>query len=145
MLKKKIAYTDYNGNDREETFYFNLSEAEIVDMQMSEDGGLAQTLARIVETKDVPQIISMFKKIILKAYGVKSDDGRRFIKSAQLSEEFAQTEAFSNLYISFLQNPEEGANFIKALMPARLAKAASELSGKSEGEIIEMIQSNPQA
>ena len=93
MLKKTIKYVDYNGVERCEDFYFNLSKAEVTEMQVSEEGGYDQMLQRIVDAKDNKEIFKHFKAIILKAYGEKSQDGRRFIKSEELSEEFAQTEA----------------------------------------------------
>ena len=95
MLKKTITYTDYNGVERKEDFYFNLTKAELMEMEMSTEGGLAERIQKVVDTKDVPSIIKIFKDLVLKAYGEKSADGKRFIKSKELSEAFAQTEAYS--------------------------------------------------
>ena len=99
MYRKTMTYTDYNGEERTEDFYFNLTKAEITEMELSTEGGLRDKIERITKAKDVPEIIRLFKELILKAFGVKSPDGKRFIKSEQLSEEFSQTEAYSDLFI----------------------------------------------
>lgn len=125
MLKKTIKYTDYNGNERNEDFYFNLTKAEVMEMEMSTDGGFAEMINRVIAAQDVPTIIKIFKDIILKAFGVKSPDGKRFIKSAELSEEFSQTEAFSDLYMTLATNAEEATAFINAIVPADMAKAGA--------------------
>lgn len=122
MIKKTINYTDYNGIERSEDFYFNLTEAELAEMQMEASGGLGERLKRIVAAKDFPAIIKAFKEIILKAYGVKSDDGRRFIKNQQLTEEFTQTEAYSKLFMELSSNDQAAAEFINGIVPASIAK-----------------------
>lgn len=121
MLKKTISYVDYDGNEREETFYFNLTEAEIMEMQMGTTGGLAEMIQRIVEAQDAPSIMKTFKDIILRAYGVKSPDGRRIIKTDALKEEFAQTEAYSKLFIELATDADAAANFINAIVPNKVA------------------------
>lgn len=117
MLKKTITYTDYNGNEHTENFYFNLSKAEVMEMEMSIDGGLAQMIERIVETQDAPAIIKLFKDLILKAYGEKSNDGKRFKKSAELSEAFSQTEAYSQLFMELATDTEAASAFINGIVP----------------------------
>ena len=99
MLKKTITYVDYNGTQRTEDFYFNLSKAEIMEMEMSTTGGLAETIQKIVAAQAAPAIIKIFKDLVLKAYGEKSPDGKRFIKSEEISTAFAQTEAYSQLFM----------------------------------------------
>lgn len=125
MLKKTITYTDYNGQERKEDFYFNLSEAEIMEMELSTTGGLAEMINQIVATKDVPALIKIFKELILKAYGVKSADGRQFIKSDELSTAFSQTEAYSKLFITLSRDDKEAAEFVNGIVPANLAKQAA--------------------
>lgn len=117
MLKKKITYTDYNGVERSEDFYFNLTEAEITEMEMSTTGGLTGMIQRIVDAQDMPSIIKVFKEIILKAYGEKSADGRRFVKSEELSNEFSQTEAYSQLFMELATDAEAASTFINAIVP----------------------------
>lgn len=118
MLKKTITYTDYNEITHTETYYFNLSKAECMEMEMSTSGGLTEMINKIIETQDVPAIIKIFKDLILKAYGVKSPDGKRFIKSEELSTAFAQTEAYSVLFMELATNAEEAATFVNGIMPS---------------------------
>jgi hypothetical protein len=117
MLKKVIKYTDYNGVEREEPFYFNLNKAELIELEMSVDGGLTEFITRVVQTQDQKELIKLFKSFILKAYGVKSDDGKRFIKSPEISEEFASTEAYSELFMELMSSTENMTNFVNALAP----------------------------
>lgn len=117
MYKKVMTYTDYNGEERTEDFYFNLTKAEITEMELMTDGGLKDKIERITKAKDVPEIIKLFKELILKAYGIKSPDGKRFIKSEKLSEEFSQTEAYSDLFIELATNSDAAAEFVNGIMP----------------------------
>ena len=124
MLKKTIKYTDYNGSERTEDFYFNLTKAEVMEMEMSIDGGFAEMINRVIAAQDVPSIIKIFKDLILKSFGVKSPDGKRFIKSKELSDEFSQTEAFSDLYMTLATNAEEATAFVNGIVPADMANKA---------------------
>lgn len=117
MLKKTITYTDYNGTERTEDFYFNLSKAEIMEMEMSTTGGLAELIQRIVKTQDAPAIIKIFKDLVLKAYGEKSPDGKRFIKSEELTTAFSQTEAYSILFMELATNADAAAKFVNGIIP----------------------------
>ena len=117
MLKKTITYEDYDGNKRTEDFYFNLSKAEIMEMELSVSGGMTQMLNRIVAERDGERIIKTFKEIILKAYGEKSPDGKRFIKSEELSTAFSQTEAFSQLFMELATDADAAAKFVNGIIP----------------------------
>lgn len=117
MLKKLIKYTDYNGNERQENFYFNLNKAELMEMETEVDGGMRQLLESMMEKQDIPKIMKAFKTIILKAYGEKSPDGRLFNKSDELSRAFTHTEAYNVLYMELLTDAKKAAAFITALMP----------------------------
>ncbi len=117
MLKKTITYTDYNGSERTEDFYFNLSKAEVMEMEMSTNGGLAKMITKVVAAQDAPTIIETFKKIILKAYGEKSPDGKRFIKSDELSTAFSQTEAYSQLFMELATDTTSASNFVNGIVP----------------------------
>ena len=128
MLKKSIKYTDYNGVERSEDFYFNLSKAELMEMEMSTAGGLAEMITKIVAAQDQPAIIKLFKELILKAYGEKSADGKRFIKSDELAAAFSQTEAYSELFMELSTDSDKAAEFVNKIIPADLAKEAG---GKS--------------
>lgn len=117
MVKKTITYVDYNGNERTEDFYFNLSSAEITEMEMSTSGGLTGMIERIISEQNAPAIIKIFKDLVLKSYGQKSLDGKRFIKNDELREEFSQTEAYSILFMELATNAEEAAKFVNGIVP----------------------------
>ena len=117
MLKKTITYTDYNGVERKEDFYFNLTKAEIMEMEMSISGGLTEMINRIVAAQDAPAIVKIFKELVLKAYGVKSPDGKRFIKSDELATEFAQTEAYSQLFMELATDADAASAFVNGIVP----------------------------
>ena len=128
MLKKTITFTDYNDVERTEDFHFNLSKAEVMEMEMSTAGGLAEYIQKIVNTKDQPKLIKIFKDLVLKAYGEKSADGRRFIKSDELRTEFEQTEAYSQLFMELATDADKASEFINGIVPADLAKEAEKVN-----------------
>lgn len=124
MLKKTITYTDYNGVERTEDFMFNLTKAEILEMQLTKDGGMDAAIKKIVDAKDAPEIMKVFKDLILKSYGIVSDDGRRFIKSKEISDSFAQTEAFSMLFMELATDTDAASAFVNGIVPAADTKPA---------------------
>ena len=117
MLKKTVTYTDYNGSERTEDFYFNLTKAEIMEMALTTVGGLSAMIEKIVAAKDGPTIIKTFKDLVLKAYGEKSADGRRFIKSPEIAEAFSQTEAYSQIFMELATDDEAAAKFVNGIIP----------------------------
>ena len=127
MLKKTITYEDYNGVSRTEDFYFNLSKAEIMEMEMGTTGGFGAMVNKIIAAKDLPTLIHLFKDLLLKSYGEKSPDGKRFIKSPELSEAFSQTEAYSQLFMELAMDDKKGAEFVNGIVPVDLAKEAAAL------------------
>lgn len=118
MYVKEMEYTDFNGVTRKEKFYFNLTKAEILELELGKAGGLTEYIRKIIEAQDTPTIMSLFKTLLLKSYGVKSDDGRRFIKNDQVREDFEQTQAFSDLYMLLALDDEEASKFVNAIVPA---------------------------
>lgn len=120
MLKKTIEYTDYNDVKRKEDFYFNLTKAEIMEMELSTTGGLAEMIQKIIDTQDTPQIIKIFKELVLKAYGEKSADGKRFIKNDEIRDRFAQTEAYSELFMELATDANAAAAFVNGIVPKDL-------------------------
>lgn len=125
MLKKRITYTDYNGLERTEDFYFNLTKAEIMEMELGTTGGLAEMITRVVAANDAPAIIKVFKDLVLRAYGEKSADGKRFIKNDELKDAFSQTEAYSILFMELATDADAAANFVNGIVPADLSKQAA--------------------
>lgn len=124
MLHKEITYTDYDGNKRTEDHYFNLSKIEIQEMQLTTAGGFAELLTKIVAALDMPAIYKTFKEIVLKSYGEKSPDGRRFIKSEEISTAFSQTEAYVVLMEELTSDANKAAEFINGIMPKQVEKAS---------------------
>ena len=126
MLKKTITYPDYNGVDRTEDFYFNLTKAEIMEMEMGTTGGLAEMITKIVQTQDAPAIIKIFKDLVLKAYGEKSADGKRFEKkNGVLAEAFAETEAYSQLFMELATDADAAAAFVNGIVPKDIQQSAN--------------------
>ena len=117
MFKKTITYTDYNGVERTETFYFNITTNELIRLEVGRDGGFEAYLKKIIDAKDAPEIMEAFNSLIMLSYGVKSDDGRRFIKSMELSEEFSQTPAYDALFLELCTNNKKAAEFVNGIMP----------------------------
>lgn len=117
MLRKTIKYIDYDGNEREEDYLFNLSKAECMEMELSTNGGMEQMIKQIIAEKDNEKIVKLFKNIILKAYGVKSPDGKYFRKSPEISADFAATEAYSVLFMELSTDADAASKFINAVLP----------------------------
>lgn len=132
MLVKTIKYEDYNGNEIEEKFYFNLSKAELIEMTNSVKGGLESYLTRIIESNDNPEIMNYFKEIIMKSIGRKSDDGKRFIKNQEIRDEFEQSEAYSELLWELFSDPQKSGEFVNHLIPKNLEEEIRKLDVKTE-------------
>ena len=119
MLKRTFKFVDYNGNPRTEDHYFNLTQAEVTELELSVDGGLTAMINRVVQAQNGRQIIDTMKDIILKSYGVKSPDGRRFIKNQEVRDAFAQTEAYSQLFTELATNAKAASDFVAGIIPAK--------------------------
>lgn len=132
MIKKTITYADFNGNERTEDFYFNLTKAEITKMELGVKGGLAEMIDRIVKAQDTPSIIEVFEDLIKRAYGVKTPDGRGFIKRTEDLEAFMATEAYSQLFMELATDADAAAKFVNGVVPADMAKQmAAEMAAKN--------------
>lgn len=126
MYKETIKYTDYDGNEREEDFYFNLTKAELMEMQMSTEGGLEKRIQKIVSSQNGKEIMTLFKDILLKSYGEKSDDGKRFIKNQNIRDDFEQSEAYSELFMKLVTDADAAQKFINGIMPKDIANQVKE-------------------
>lgn len=126
MVVKKIKYTDFNGVEREEEFMFNLTEAEITEMELTTDGGLSDSIKKIISAQDTPEIIKTFKMLLLKSYGEKSADGRRFIKSEELTEAFTQTNAYSQFFMELATDDKAAIAFINGIIPDSMRERVAE-------------------
>lgn len=117
MLKLTKTFTDYDGNVRTEDFYFNLSKAELMKMEMGETGGLEKLLRKIIAEQDNVKIMEYFDDIISRSYGVKSPDGREFVKSPELTKKFKETEAYSDLFMELCTDAKKAADFVNQVLP----------------------------
>lgn len=122
MIKKTVTYEDYNGVERTEDFYFNLNKAEIMKMEMGTTGGLAEMIQRVVDAKDTPAIIKIFEDLVLKAYGKKSIDGKRFEKSDEIAAEFAQSAAYPHIFMELATDADAASKFVNGIVPADMSK-----------------------
>lgn len=127
MLKRDITYEDFDGTTVTDTFYFNLSRTELIDLELSYEGGLEAAIKRIIEAKDVKSLIVEFQKIILAAYGKKSEDGKRFIKNEELREEFSQTAAYDALFIELATDADKATEFVRGILPTQLVPDSAQL------------------
>lgn len=121
MISKTVTYKDFNGTERKETFYFNLTEAEVTELQLGTVGGLTDMLQKIVDANDSATLIKVFKDLVLKAYGEKSADGRRFMKSDEIRAAFAETEAYSQIFMELVFDNDAAAKFFNGVIPAGMA------------------------
>lgn len=128
MLKKTITYEDFNGKEVSEEFFFHLSKAELVELEMSHKGGMLEWLQNLIKAEDGKTIMEEFKKIILNSYGKKSDDGRRFTKNETLREEFESSEAYSTLFMELVTDAEKASEFVNGIIPAGMAEEVAKLS-----------------
>lgn len=117
MLKKTITYTDYNGESRTEDFFFNLTKAECIELELSTEGGVQAMIERIIAEKDMKKLIEIFKELILRSYGEKTLDGKHFFKSAEISNAFACTEAYSELFMELASDADSAAKFVRGVVP----------------------------
>lgn len=131
MLKKTITYSDLDGNPVTEDFYFNLSKAEIAELEIRHDGGFTAHLQKIIDSADGGAIIDTFKNIIRSSVGRRSEDGRRFVKSEEITNEFLQTDAYSELFMELVTDAEAAGRFVEGIVPADLSQAAAKLPKKS--------------
>lgn len=131
MIKKTIAYTDYNNNQRKEDFYFNLTKAEVARMEMGIEGGMSEMINRIVAAQDVPSLISVFEEMIQKSYGVKTPDGRGFIKRKEDLESFMSTEAYSELYMELVTDADAAAEFLNGIIPSKIDKKSVQIESSN--------------
>lgn len=132
MIKKTITYTDYNGVDRTEDFYFNLTKAELLRMEMGVKGGMTEMMNRMIAAQDAPALIEVFEELIRKAYGVKTPDGKGFVKREEDYEAFKSTEAYSELFVELISSSEASAEFFNGVIPANLAKQVEEEMAKQK-------------
>lgn len=132
MIAKTMTYKDFNNVERTETFYFNLTPAEAIEMEVMESGGLGVYIDRIIQEQDAKKIIEIFKDLILRSYGVKSNDGKHFLKDEKLRTAFASTNAYSDLFMQLATNAEMASAFVNGIVPQMTEEEIARFSGKKE-------------
>lgn len=120
MLKKTITFNDLDGNPVTEDFYFSLNKAEIAELEFSEKGGLSGYVEKIIATEDNTKLIAIFKDLILRSVGRRSEDNRRFVKSQDIIDDFTQTEAYSELFVELATKTDSAIQFINGIVPKGL-------------------------
>ena len=130
MIKKTVTYTDFNGNERTEDFYFHFTEQELTEWELSVDGGLSGVLQRIIKSQDNAKVINIFKDLLVKSYGVKTPDGRGFIKNKEVLDNFTCTQAFSDLYMELATNDKAASEFVNGILPSGLMKRLESAENK---------------
>lgn len=136
MFTYKVKYTDYLDNEREETLMFHLTEAEIAELQLSHKGGLTAYIHRVTESKDNVAIAELFKEILIKSYGVRSDDGRRFMKNKTIVEEFVESPAYSIMYMKLASDDQFASEFMNKVVPKELAEKAAEANKEATRDFV---------
>jgi hypothetical protein len=143
LLKKSITYEDFNGETVTEDHYFHLSKADLVELEVSHQGGLQAWITRIIETEDAKALIDEFKKLILSSYGKKTDDGRRFIKNQGMREGFESSPAYEELFMELVTDAEAAAEFVNGIVPKGLESDMKKMKGsvnaKDEAERVQQL------
>lgn len=140
MLKKTIVYTDYNGEERKEDFYFNLTKAELIKLQLGYPGGYENYLHKCLDAGNVPELLKVFDELIDLAYGEKDDTGRRFVKSKELTDSFKQTEAYSEMFTEFITNEAAAKDFFLKILPGEVQSKLSELNLEDSDSLKELAK-----
>ena len=143
MYAKTITYTDYNGNERTETFYFNLSKAEIIDLEWRTPGGLENHFKQMMQRLNGQELADTFKMLIQKSYGVKDAEGRRFIKNQEVLNNFIETEAYSELYIQLATDDKAAAEFVNGIFPKDVVEAAKKQKEMADKAGLKLVETTP--
>lgn len=132
MYKKTIKYEDYNGEEREEDFYFNLTVAEATRLEVNTEGGLDNMISKITRAKDNAEIIRVFEDLVAYSYGEKSPDGRYFSKSPEITAKFKSSPAYDEFFVSLFADPQAASNFVKGIVPSKMAEKFSKIAGQDQ-------------
>ncbi len=125
MYKKTITYNDFDGNERTESFYFNLTKAELIQMELTQEGGMSNLIEKVTNAEDIPRLVELFNIIIDKSYGKKSEDGKYFIKNEEVLQEFKQSQAYSDFYTELVTNTDLAVEFVNNIIPKDLLDSSN--------------------
>lgn len=132
MIKKTVTYTDWNGNERTETFHFHYSQAELMEMEMSAEGGFQARVQRIIDAQDQSSLMKIVKEFVLDSYGVKSPDGKRFMKNPEIKQSFLESPAYSIIFMEMVMDDVVAAEFINGVVPDDMSAKVRELMAKGQ-------------
>lgn len=135
MYKKLIVYKDYNGNERKEFFYFNLTKVELSKWEVETSGGMREVLENIIKTQDRKGLVELFDDVIRRSYGEKSSDGKYFMKSEEILQRFISTEAYTTLFMELASNDAAASEFINGIMPSELLEEARKEAAKEGNDV----------
>lgn len=131
MTSKTVTYKDWNGMDRTETFYFHFSQAELMEMEISQEGGFSERVKKIAAANNLPDMLKIWKNFVLDAYGIKSEDGRRFMKNEEIRQSFVECPAYSIIFMELATNTDAASNFINTVVPADMAAQVAAMQAKN--------------
>ena len=140
MYKRTLTFEDFNGNERTEDFYFHFSKAELMEMEMAKEGGLQNYVEKITKAQNMPELMKLFKELLLKSYGEKSLDGRKFVKSPELSEAFSQTEAYSMLFMELATDDVKAAEFINNVVPSDVQAEVAKIEEEQRATVTSITE-----
>lgn len=140
MYKRTLTFEDFNGNERTEDFYFHFSKAELMEMEMAKEGGLQNYVEKITKAQNMPELMKLFKELLLKSYGEKSLDGRKFVKSPELSEAFSQTEAYSMLFMELATDDVKAAEFINNVVPSDVQAEVAKIEAEQRATVTNITE-----
>lgn len=135
MYKKLIVYKDYNGNERKEFFYFNLTKVELSKWEVETSGGMREILENIIKTQDRKGLVELFDDVIRRSYGEKSSDGKYFMKSEEILQRFISTEAYTTLFMELASDDTAASEFINGIMPPELLEEARKEAAKEGNDV----------
>ncbi len=139
MVKRKVTYRDFDGEERTDVFYFNLTEAELTEIELEYDGDMSNKLQIMRENRDGRGMFSLITNLILRAYGEKTSDGKRFVKNAEMREAFAASEAYSELLKGLLEDENKLTAFIAAIMPEDIRTKIEENLNEKKAQETEVV------
>lgn len=122
MITITETYTDYNGTKRTEEFLFHFNKAELLEMEMTTEGGFSARVNRIINANSHSELVKIMKQFVLDAYGIKSDDGRRFMKSDEIRRSLVECPAYSQIFMRLATDDKAAADFINGVTPDDMPK-----------------------
>ena len=116
MLKKIVKYIDFNGNERSDTLYFNLTDVEVARLEVKFPGGLEKYINNFNAEERPDEILDLFETVLEMSYGIKSEDGRHFRKPPENTRDFMESAVYTKIFFELLSDADVAADFFKAVV-----------------------------